>query len=168
MEDEVHVISILVRNRSGVLSRVAGVFGRLGYNIESLCVAVTTNPKISRITLVSGADADFTEKIKKQLDRLVDVIEVTELRQVQSIQREMILLGIDITIENRKEIMQAIEMFGCKIVSIRQDYCIIENVANRGETQTILKYFEPMGIHELARTGVIALRQKKKGNDDEQ
>ncbi len=159
---------MLVRNRSGVLSRVAGVFGRLGYNIESLCVAEMTNPKISRITLVSRANADFTEKIKKQLDRLVDVVEVTELTQRHSIQKEMMLLGIYMNSENREEIMQAIAMFGCKIVSIRQNYCIIENVGNRGETETILAYFEPMGIEELARTGMIALQQHKNGNDDEQ
>lgn len=158
---------MLVRNRSGVLSRVAGVFGRLGYNIESLCVAETTNPKISRITLVSRANSDFTEKIKKYLDRLVDVIEVTELGQGQSVQREMILLGIDMNPENRKEIVQAIAMFGCRIVSIKEDYCIIESVGNREETETILKYFEPIGIRELARTGMIALQQKKNGNDDE-
>jgi len=158
---------MLVRNRSGVLSRVAGVFGRLGYNIESLCVAETTNPKISRITLVSRANSDFTEKIKKYLDRLVDVIEVTELGQGQSVQREMILLGIDMNPENRKEIVQAIAMFGCRIVSIKEDYCIIESVGNREETETILKYFEPIGIRELARTGLIALQQKKNGNDDE-
>jgi len=168
MEGEIHIISMLVRNRSGVLSRVAGVFGRLGYNIESLCVAETTNPKISRITLVSRANSDFTEKIKKYLDRLVDVIEVTELGQGQSVQREMILLGIDMNPENRKEIVQAIAMFGCRIVSIKEDYCIIESVGNREETETILKYFEPIGIRELARTGMIALQQKKNGNDDEQ
>ncbi|NQU02642.1 MAG: acetolactate synthase small subunit [Syntrophaceae bacterium] len=167
MEGEIHIISMLVRNRSGVLSRVAGVFGRLGYNIESLCVAETTNPKISRITLVSRANSDFTEKIKKYLDRLVDVIEVTELGQGQSVQREMILLGIDMNPENRKEIVQAIAMFGCRIVSIKEDYCIIESVGNREETETILKYFEPIGIRELARTGLIALQQKKNGNDDE-
>lgn len=167
MEGEIHIISMLVRNRSGVLSRVAGVFGRLGYNIESLCVAETTNPKISRITLVSRANSDFTEKIKKYLDRLVDVIEVTELGQGQSVQREMILLGIDMNPENRKEIVQAIAMFGCRIVSIKEDYCIIESVGNREETETILKYFEPIGIRELARTGMIALQQKKNGNDDE-
>ncbi len=167
MEGEIHIISMLVRNRSGVLSRVAGVFGRLGYNIESLCVAETTNPKISRITLVSRANSDFTEKIKKYLDRLVDVIEVTELGQGQSVQREMLLLGIDMNPENRKEIVQAIAMFGCRIVSIKEDYCIIESVGNREETETILKYFEPIGIRQLARTGMIALQQKKNGNDDE-
>lgn len=158
---------MLVRNRSGVLSRVAGVFGRLGYNIESLCVAETINTKISRITLVSRANSDFTEKIKKHLDRLVDVIEVTELRQEQSIQREMILLGITMNRENRREVMQAVEMFGCRIVSIRQDYCIIESVASRGGTQTILNYFEPLGIEELARTGMIALYQEKIGNREQ-
>ncbi|MBN2569198.1 MAG: acetolactate synthase small subunit [Deltaproteobacteria bacterium] len=168
MEEGIHVISMLVHNRSGVLSRVAGVFGRLGYNIESLCVAETTNPKISRITLVSRANADFTEKIKKHLDRLVDVIQVTELSQRHSIQKEMMLLGIYMKPENRKEIMQAIEMFGCKIVSIRDCYCIIESVRSRGEIETILNYFEPMGIVELARTGMIALQQKKSNNEDQQ
>mgnify|MGYP000063215499 CR=1 FL=1 len=78
------------------------------------------------------------------------------------------LLGIDMKPENRKEIMQAIEMFGCKIVSIRDCYCIIESVRSRGEIETILNYFEPMGIVELARTGMIALQQKKSTNEDEQ
>lgn len=167
MENETHVISMLVRNRSGVLSRVSGVFGRLGYNIESLCVAETTNTKISRITLVSRANADFTDKIKKHLDRLVDVVEVTELKQQYSIQREMILMAITLTPDNRSEVMQAVSMFGCKIVSIRENYCIIENVANRGETQTILNYFKPMGIEELARTGMIALQQYREDTEEE-
>jgi len=168
MENETHVISMLVRNRSGVLSRVAGVFGRLGYNIESLCVAETINSRISRITLVSRANADFTDKIKKHLDRLVDVIEVTELKQEHSIQRETILMAVTLTPDNRRDVMQAVDMYGCKIVSIRDDYCIIENVANRGETQTILNYFRPLGIEELARTGLIALRQIQQDTGEEQ
>jgi len=159
---------MLVRNRSGVLSRVAGVFGRLGYNIESLCVAETINSRISRITLVSRANADFTDKIKKHLDRLVDVIEVTELKQEHSIQRETILMAVTLTPDNRRDVMQAVDMYGCKIVSIRDDYCIIENVANRGETQTILNYFRPLGIEELARTGLIALRQIQQDTGEEQ
>jgi len=159
---------MLVRNRSGVLSRVAGVFGRLGYNIESLCVAETINSRISRITLVSRANADFTDKIKKHLDRLVDVIEVTELKQEHSIQRETILMAVTLTPDNRRDVMQAVDMYGCKIVSIRDDYCIIENVANRGETQTILNYFKPLGIEELARTGLIALRQIQQDAGEEQ
>jgi len=89
-----HIISLLVNNQPGVLSRIAGVFSSKGYNIRSLCVAETTNPEISRITLTSRADRDFTDKIKKQLDRLVDIISVTDLTDIPSVKRELMILGL--------------------------------------------------------------------------
>jgi len=160
MEGEEHIISILVSNRPGVLSRVAGVFGRLGYNIESLCVAETTDPEVSRITLVSKADFVFKEKTKKQLDKLVDVIEVTELKPAKSVQREMMLIGINLKKKVRSEVMRAIDMFGCKVIFMKSDYCILEIVGDKDETETLLNYLKPLGIEEIARTGIIALQQK--------
>jgi acetolactate synthase-1/3 small subunit len=157
MDKDEHVISLLVSNRPGVLSRVSGVFGRQGYNIESLCVAETNDPQVSRITLVSNADLSFKEKIKKQLDKLVDVIEVIELKRTKSVQREMILIGISIKKKVRTDIMKAVEMFGCKVIFLKADYCILEIVGSKEETETALNFFQPLGVQEIARTGVIAL-----------
>ena len=160
MNGEKHIISILVNNKPGVLSRVSGVFGRLGYNITSLCVAETAEPEISRITLVSRADFDFTEKTKKQLDKLVDVVEVTELMPSRSIGRELILLGININEGQKPEIMRAIDMFGCSIIFMKSDYCILEVVGDKDKVETVLNYLKPLGIKEINRTGIIALQQE--------
>jgi len=152
-----HVISMLVNNRPGVLARVAGVFGRLGYNIESLCVAETISPKVSRITSVSKADPAFTEKVKKQLNRLVDVISVAELEDDTSAKREMMLIGITIDEKNRPELSRAITMFGCTVISMKDSYCILQVVGNRGDVETVLNFLTPLGVKDIARTGAVAL-----------
>lgn len=153
------ILEILVNNKPGVLARVSGVFGRLGYNIESLCVAETISPEVSRITSITNADADFIEKVKKQLTRLVDVIEVTELVPGQSAQREMILIGIKLDKKNRQEVAQTVSMFDCKIISMRNDYCIIQVAGSREEVETVIGFLRPLGIDKVARTGVLALQQ---------
>lgn len=152
-----HIISLLVNNQPGVLSRIAGVFSSKGYNIRSLCVAETTNPDISRITLTSRADRDFTDKIKKQLDRLVDIISVTDLTDIPSVKRELMILGLRVKEENRQEILRAIDLFGCRIVAMDVDYLILEVTANTDKTAAILKFFEPFGVEEMNRTGAIAV-----------
>lgn len=152
-----HIISLLVNNQPGVLSRIAGVFSSKGYNIRSLCVAETTNPEISRITLTSRADRDFTDKIKKQLDRLVDIISVTDLTDIPSVKRELMILGVRVKEENRREILRAIDLFGCRIVAMDEDYLILEVTANTDKTAAILKFFEPFGVVEMNRTGAIAV-----------
>jgi acetolactate synthase-1/3 small subunit len=152
-----HIISLLVNNQPGVLSRIAGVFSSKGYNIRSLCVAETTNPEISRITLTSRADRDFTDKIKKQLDRLVDIISVTDLTDIPSVKRELMILGLRVREENRQEILRAIDLFGCRIVAMDVDYLILEVTANTDKTVAILKFFEPFGVEEMNRTGAIAV-----------
>ncbi|MBN2284679.1 MAG: acetolactate synthase small subunit [Deltaproteobacteria bacterium] len=157
MEVREHTISMLVNNKPGVLARVSGVFGRLGYNIESLCVAETISPKVSRITSVSKADSAFIEKVRKQLERLVDVIEVHELERIDSVQREMILIGITINSDNRTEVLQAIGAFGCRIISMKQDYCILQVAGSKEEAETTLNFFKPLGITQIARTGAVAL-----------
>jgi len=160
MTKDEHVISLLVTNRPGVLSRVSGIFGRQGYNIESLCVAETIDPQVSRITLVSNTELSFKEKIKKQLDKLVDIIEVTELPRTKSVQREMLLIGISIKKKVRADVMKAIEMFRCKVIFLKADYCILEIVGSKEETETALNFFQPLGVQEIARTGIIALSHK--------
>jgi len=159
--EQEQTISILVNNQPGVLSRVAGVFGRHGYNIKSLCVAETSNPDVSRITLTSESDPDFTEKIKKQMDRLVDVIEVSDLTGPSHIQRELMLIGVPaITQERHSEILRAVSMFGCRIVTMSLDYYVIEITGLPDETAAVLKYFQPFDVKEINRTGSIAVLRK--------
>lgn len=160
MAEEEHIISMLVNNKPGVLSRVAGVFGRLGYNIKSLCVGETTDPEISRITLTSIANSHFTEKVAKQLNKLIDVVDVTELKPATSVEREMTLIGMHLDKETRAEIMRAVDMFGCNVRFMSDDYCILECVGETEKTETIINFLKPLGIEEIARTGIIALPRK--------
>lgn len=165
MKSEVkeHVISMLVNNRPGVLSRVSGVFGRLGYNIESLCVAETISPKVSRITSVSKVDPNFMEKVRKQLDRLVDVLSVTVLDDTHSVKREMMLMGIPVTTKNRADIFRAIDTLGCTVVSMKDSYCILQVVGSRMEVETALNIFKPLGVKDMASTGAVALENGTSG-----
>ncbi|MCK9229982.1 MAG: acetolactate synthase small subunit [Syntrophales bacterium] len=165
MKSEVreHVISMLVNNRPGVLSRVAGVFGRLGYNIESLCVAETISPNVSRITSVSKVDPNFMEKVRKQLDRLVDVLSVTVLDDSHSVKREMMLMGLPVTTKNRSDLFRAVDMFGCTVVSMKDSYCILQIVGTRMEVETALHFLKPLGVKDIASTGAVALESGASG-----
>jgi len=161
VREQEQTISILVNNQPGVLSRVGGVFGRHGYNIKSLCVAETTNPEVSRITLTSESDPDFTEKIKKQLEKLVDVIAVSDLSGQAYIQRELMLIGVTVKEGMHSEILRAIEMFGCKIVTMTPDYFILEVTGLQDETAAVLKYFQSFGVEEINRTGSIVVQRNR-------
>ncbi|MBN1828707.1 MAG: acetolactate synthase small subunit [Deltaproteobacteria bacterium] len=159
MQEREHIISMLVNNRPGVLSRISGVFGRLGYNIKSLCVAETMNPDVSRITLVSRANSNFTEKIKKNLDKLIDIVEVKELDRGESVSRELSLLGLVLTADNRPDILRTVDLFGCRILSITDNYVILAAIGTGEETATILNYLKAYEIKDLARTGAIAIEK---------
>jgi acetolactate synthase-1/3 small subunit len=161
VREQEQTISILVNNQPGVLSRVGGVFGRHGYNIKSLCVAETTNPEVSRITLTSESDPDFTEKIKKQLEKLVDVIAVSDLSGQAYIQRELMLIGVTVKEGMHSELLRAIEMFGCKIVTMTPDYFILEITGLQDETAAVLKYFQSFGVEEINRTGSIVVQRNR-------
>ena len=161
VREQEQTISILVNNQPGVLSRVGGVFGRHGYNIKSLCVAETTNPEVSRITLTSESDPDFTEKIKKQLEKLVDVIDVSDLSGQAYIQRELMLIGVTVKEGMHSELLRAIEMFGCKIVTMTPDYFILEITGLQDETAAVLKYFQSFGVEEINRTGSIVVQRNR-------
>lgn len=162
MKVEQHAISILVKNQPGVLSRVSGVFSSRGYNIKSLCVAETTDPNISRITLTSQAERTFTEKIKKQLDKLIDVVEVSDFTGPEYIHREMMMIGIQLKPENRSEILRAIEMFHCKIITMTTDYYVLEITGTKEENTAVLNHFQLSGVEEINRTGPISVRRSKR------
>ncbi len=157
MIDEKHVFSILVDNEPGVLSRISGLFSGRGYNIESLCVAETMDPLISRITLVTKGDLPIIEQIEKQLNKLINVIKVHDLTGTEFVQREMTLIKVVAKPEHRAEILRTVDIFRCKVVDVGLEHYTIEVTGDEGKINAILNLLKPIGIKEIARTGIIAL-----------
>lgn len=157
MTNDQHVITMLVDNEPGVLSRIAGLFSGRGYNIESLCVAETIDPQISRITLVTRADAKILEQIEKQLNKLINVVKTADLTGPDSVQREMALICVQARAEFRAEILRIVDIFRCKVVDVGTEHYIIEVTGTQEKLQALVKLLKPMGIQKIARTGMIAL-----------
>ena len=162
MTEEKHVLSILVDNQSGVLSRIAGLFSGRGFNIESLCVAETTDPLISRVTLVTKANAPVVEQIMKQLHKLINVIKVHELTGTSYVQREMALIKVQARPEHRAEILRIVDIFRCKVIDVGQEHYTLEVTGDEGKMTAILNLLKPIGIKEIAKTGIIALFRESK------
>jgi acetolactate synthase-1/3 small subunit len=157
-----HILSLLVDNEPGVLSRIAGLFSGRGFNIDSLCVSETTDPDISRITLVAIGDMTIVEQIKKQLNKLINVIKVLEFSGTEFVQREMALIKVRAKPEFRAEILRMVDIFRSRIVDVNSDYYIVEVTGDEGKIVAFLSLLKPMGIKEIARTGAIALGREKK------
>ncbi|MDY6824331.1 MAG: acetolactate synthase small subunit [Thermodesulfobacteriota bacterium] len=157
-----HIISILVDNQPGVLSRIVGLFSGRGYNIESLCVAETTDPRISRLTMVTMGDEAIIEQIKKQLNKLINVIKVYDLTGTQYVQRELILIKVKAKPENRAEILRIVDIFRGKVVDVSAEHYTIEVTGSNEKLQAILTLLTPIGIKEIARTGNIALHRESR------
>ncbi len=153
---------MLVDNEPGVLSRIAGLFSGRGYNIESLCVAETTDPQISRLIIVTQANQPLTEQIKKQLNKLINVIKVYELTGSEFVQREMALIKVNAKPEHRAEILRIVDIFRCKVVDIGKEHYTIEVTGDEGKLAAILSLMKPIGIKEIAKTGAIALFREPK------
>ena len=157
-----NTLSLLVDNKPGVLSRITGLFSGRGFNIDSLCVAETTDPALSRITLVTQGDMAILEQIKKQLNKLIDVIKVMDFRVTPFVQREMALIKVKAKTEFRAEILRMVDIFRSRIVDVGAEYYIIEVTGDEGKIEALLELLKPMGIKEIARTGAIALAREKK------
>jgi acetolactate synthase-1/3 small subunit len=162
MTEEKHVLSILVDNEPGVLSRIAGLFSGRGFNIESLCVAETTDPLISRITLVTTGEPPIIEQIEKQLNKLINVIKVHDLTGKEFVHREMALIKVMAKAEHRAEILRMVDIFRCKVVDVSLDHYTIEVTGDEGKLKAILNLLKPIGIKEIAKTGIIALIREAK------
>ncbi len=162
MTEENHVLSLLVDNEPGVLSRIVGLFSGRGFNIESLCVAETTEPGISRITIVTKANAPVVEQIKKQLNKLINVLKVYELTGQDFVQREMALIKVTAKPEHRAEILRIVDIFRCKVVDVGQEHYTIEVTGDQGKLAAIISLLKPLGIKEIAKTGIIALFREPK------
>lgn len=157
MNGDKHTLTMLVDNEPGVLSRVAGLFSGRGFNIESLCVAATMDPKISRITLVTKADPLMVEQIEKQLNKLVNIIKVREMTREESVQREMALICVRASKAHRAEILRIVDIFRCKVVDVGLEHYIIEVTGDEGKLGALLNLLKPIGIKKIARSGTLAL-----------
>jgi len=164
MTEDKHVLSILVDNQPGVLSRIAGLFSGRGYNIESLCVAETMDPSVSRFTIVTKANAPLVEQINKQLNKLINVIKVNELTGSPYVGRELVLIKVKAKAESRAEILRIVDIFRGKVVDVGQNHYTIEVTGDEGKVAAILTLLKPIGIKEIARTGAIALYREPKKN----
>ena len=154
-----HTISILVENKFGVLARVTGLFSGRGFNIDSLNVAPTHEAQLSRITVVLKGDDSALDLAIKQVRKLVNVVEITDFKEGQAVQRELALVKVKAPAKVRSEVMQICEIFRTKIVNVDHNELIIELVGDSAKVTAFLDLLAPFGILELARTGTLALKR---------
>lgn len=157
-----HTISILVENKAGVLARIANLFSARGYNIDSLAVGETEDPTISRMTIIVRGDERILEQIEKQLNKLIDVIKVSDFIQTEHLERDLILIKVNAEKNTRLEIFQIVDIFRAKIVDVAADSLIIELTGNEEKIKAFVEIIKPFGIKEMVRTGIVAMARGSK------
>ncbi|MFZ5596808.1 MAG: acetolactate synthase small subunit [Bacillota bacterium] len=152
-----HTLAVLVENNPGVLARVAGLFSRRGFNIDSLAVGRTENPDVSRMTIVVEGDGKVLEQVTKQLHKLIDVIKISDITSDQYVDRELVLIKVHCDSAHRGEIMQVADIFRARIVDLGRKTITVECTGNDGKINAFEESLRPYGIKELVRTGKIAM-----------
>ena len=152
-----HTISVLVENEFGVLARVAGLFSGRGFNIESLSVAETLDPTVSRLTLVTRGDDQVIEQIEKQLNKLVNVIRVTDFTNTQHVERELVLIKVSADERTRGELVNIVDIFRAKIIDVSRQSYVVEITGTEDKVRALTELLAPLGILEIARTGRVAM-----------
>ncbi len=152
-----HVITVLVENEFGVLTRVAGLFSGRGFNIESLCVAETLDPTVSTMTIVTRGDDQILEQVLKQLNKLIPVIKVVDLIEKEFVEREMVLVKVSANSETREEILRVVDIFRGKVIDVGSKTYTIEVTGDEKKISALLSLLKPLGIKELVRTGRVAM-----------
>ncbi|MGH8826318.1 MAG: acetolactate synthase small subunit [Jiangellaceae bacterium] len=152
-----HTLSVLVENKPGVLARIAALFSRRGFNIDSLAVGPTELPTVSRMTVVVDVEDSPLEQVTKQLNKLVNVLKIVELEPAQSVQRELLLLKIRTDNDTRPHVLQTVELFRAKVVDVANDAVTIEATGSSDKLDALLRVLEPYGIRELVQSGVVAV-----------
>ncbi|MDR1193980.1 MAG: acetolactate synthase small subunit [Peptococcaceae bacterium] len=152
-----HTFAVLVENNPGVLSKVAGLFSRRGFNIESLVVSETEDPSASRMTIVVEGDARVLEQVGKQLNKQVDVIKVNDITNEETVSRQLSLIRVAADQNTRQEILQITEIFRCRVVDIGRKSLIVEATGDEAKIQAVIRSLKPFGILEMARTGQVAM-----------
>jgi acetolactate synthase-1/3 small subunit len=152
-----HTISVLVENEFGVLSRVSGLFSGRGFNIESLCVAETIEPMVSRMTIVTSGNDQIIEQILKQLNKLIPVLKVVDFTGVATVDRELVLVKVNAEGDGKQEVLRLVDIFRARVVDVAPRCYTIEMTGSEGKVTAFLQMLRPMGIREVVRTGKIAI-----------
>jgi len=152
-----HTLSVLVENRPGVLARVAGLFSRRGFNIESLAVGPTEVLEVSRMTIVVAVDELPLEQVTKQLNKLINVIKIVELEPAVSVQRELLLVKVRADATVRSQVLETVQLFRAKVVDVAPEALVIEATGTTDKLYALLRMLEPYGIREMVKSGMVAV-----------
>jgi acetolactate synthase I/III small subunit len=152
-----HTLSVLVENKPGVLARIAALFSRRGFNIDSLAVGPTEHPDISRMTIVVNVEDLPLEQVTKQLNKLVNVIKIVELDPTASVQRELVLVKVRADAATRSQVLETVQLFRAKVVDVAPDAVTIEATGNADKLEAMLRVLEPFGVKELVQSGMVAI-----------
>jgi len=158
-----HTLSVLVEDKPGALARVAALFSRRGFNIESLAVGATEQKDMSRMTIVVSAEATPLEQVTKQLNKLVNVIKIIEQNEDNWVARELALIKVGADAGTRSQVIEAVNLFRAKVVDVSPEALTIEATGDRGKLEALLKVLEPFGIREIAQSGVVSLARGPRG-----
>ncbi len=161
-----HTLSVLVEDEAGVLTRIAGLFARRGFNIESLAVGPAEQTGVSRITMVVPGDDNTIEQLTKQLYKLINVLKVNDITQTPCVERELMLVKVSVSATNRAEVLEVAQVFRARIVDISDDTVTVEVVGDPGKMVAIVQMLNKFGIREVARTGKIALTRESRVNTE--
>jgi len=161
-----HVLSLLVEDRPGLLTRVAGLFARRGFNIESLAVGASEIEGLSRITVVVGVEGAPLEQVTKQLNKLINVIKVVELEPDQTVQRDHMFIKVKTDASTRGQVLEAVTLFRARVIDVVSDALIIEVTGDQAKCNAFIKVLEPFGIKELVQSGVLAMGRGSKSITD--
>ena len=153
----IHTLSVLVENKPGVLARIAGLFSRRGFNIDSLAVGPTEHPEVSRMTIVVQVEESPLEQVTKQLNKLVEVIKIVELDGTASIAHELLMVKVRADAATRGQVLDAVQLFKAKVVDVAPDAVTIEVTGNTDKLSDFLRVLEPFGIRELVQSGMVAI-----------
>jgi acetolactate synthase-1/3 small subunit len=161
-----HTLSVLVENKPGVLARIAGLFSRRGFNIDSLAVGPTEHPEISRMTIVVNVEDRPLEHVTKQLNKLINVIKIVELEPSASVQRELILVKVKADVQSRGAVLEIVQLFRAKVVDVTPETVTIEATGSPDKLDAMLRVLEPFGIRELVQSGMVAIGRGSRSMTD--
>jgi len=159
-----HTISLLVENHQGVLSRISGLFSGRGYNLESFTSGPTTDPSVTRITLVCNGDDQIIDQIKKQLDKLVDIIDVEELTETPTVDRELALIKVSVKPGQRGELIQIADVFNAQVMDVGSESMVLEVTGSPDKINDLIALLHEFSVIELARSGLVSIARGKKNN----
>jgi acetolactate synthase-1/3 small subunit len=161
-----HTLSVLVENRPGVLARVAGLFSRRGFNIDSLAVGPTERDDVSRMTIVVEVEGLVLEQVTKQLNKLVNVLKIVELDPTASVQREIVLVKVRADLATRSHVLETVQLFRAKVVDVAPDAVTIEATGTGDKLDALIRVLEPFGIKELVQSGLVAVSRGSRSITD--